>query len=158
MREIESQEILLSVNGETLEVEIEPQMTLLEILREKLYLTGAKEACGEGDCGSCTVLIDGKAVLSCIYLAVEAQGKKIETVEGLGKPGDLHPVQSAFIEHGAIQCGFCTSGMIMAGKGLLDEKPRPSRQEIRTAIGGHLCRCTGYVKIVDAIEAASKKM
>lgn len=149
--------ITLQVNGESYELEIEPQMTLLEVLRNKLYLTGTKEACGTGDCGSCAVLMEGKPVLSCLYLAIEAQGKEILTIEGLGKPEQLHPVQKAFIDHGAIQCGFCTSGMILAGKALLDENPHPSEEEIRKAIGGHICRCTGYVKIVEAISVASKE-
>lgn len=150
------QVIKLTVDGVTSELLIEPQRTLLEVLRENLELTGTKEGCGLGDCGACTVLMDGKPVLSCLTLAMEAQGKDILTIEGLAHEGKLHSVQQAFIDHGAIQCGFCTSGFVLAGKALLDENPNPSEEEVRQAVAGHLCRCTGYTKIVEAILAAAK--
>jgi carbon-monoxide dehydrogenase small subunit len=150
--------IKLEVNGEQYEVDVKPYWTLLYVLREKLGLKGTKNGCGEGDCGACTVIMDGKSVHSCLVLAVQADGKKILTIEGLAKEGKLHPLQEAFVEHGAIQCGFCTPGMIMAAKALLDENPNPTREEIREAISGNICRCTGYVKIIKAIEAAAKKL
>ncbi len=144
------------VNGRTYEALIEPRMTLLEVLRDKLDLTGTKLSCGEGECGACTVLIDGKAVLSCVTLAITAREKDIITIEGLAKGATLHPIQKAFVDHGAIQCGFCTPGMIMAAKALLDENPNPTRQEVKEGLGGNLCRCTGYVKIADAVLAAAE--
>ena len=150
--------VLLRVNGERHEVYIKPNRTLLEVLREDLLLTGAKEACGAGECGACTVVVDGKPVNSCIMLAVEAEGKEIETIEGLSKEGDLHPLQKAFISHHAFQCGFCTSGMIMTAKAFLNRKPGPTKQEIRNAIAGNICRCTGYENAVDAIFNATKEM
>ena len=149
--------IELTVNGEKYEVAIATQRTLLEVLREDLGLTGAKKACDTGDCGACTVIMDGKAVLSCLILALEAQGKDILTIEGLVKDGQLHPLQAAFVKHGAIQCGFCTPGMILSAKALLSENPKPTEEEVRKGIAGNLCRCTGYVKIVEAILAASQK-
>jgi carbon-monoxide dehydrogenase small subunit len=148
----------LRVNGENYEVAVEPRRTLLEVLRDNLGLTGAKNACDTGDCGACTVIIEGKPVASCLTLAIEAQGKEILTIEGLAKDGIVHPLQQAFVEHGAIQCGFCTPGMIMAAKGLLDEIPKPSEAEVRRGIAGNLCRCTGYAKIVEAILAVSQKL
>ncbi len=148
--------IELKVNGESYEVAIDPHRTLLEVLRENLGLTGAKEGCDLGDCGNCTVLMDGKAVLSCLVLALDARGKEILTVEGLAKNGELHPIQKAFVEHWAIQCGFCTPGMIMTAKSLLDRNPKPTEEDVRKAISGNLCRCTGYVKIVEATLAASE--
>ncbi len=148
--------IELKVNGELYKVEVEPWRTLLEVLREKLELTGTKEGCGKGDCGSCTVLIDGKPAFSCLTLAIEAQEKDILTIEGLAEGEQLHPIQQAFVDYGAIQCGFCTPGMIMSAKYLLAKNPNPSEDEIRMAISGNLCRCTGYVKIVEAIKAATK--
>jgi len=151
------QVIKLTVDGETSELLIEPQRTLLEVLRENLELTGTKEGCGLGDCGACTVIMDGKPVLSCLTLAVEAQGKNILTIEGLAQGGKLHPVQQAFVDHGAVQCGFCTSGVILAGKAFLDENPNPTEEEVRQAVAGHLCRCTGYTKIVEAVLAAAKR-
>lgn len=150
------QVIELTVNGVSHELLVEPKRTLLEVLREDLSLTGTKEGCGLGDCGACTVLVDGKPISSCLTLAVEAQGKDILTVEGLGHNGQLHPIQQAFIDYGALQCGFCTPGFILAAKALLDENPNPTEQEVRQAITGHLCRCTGYTKIVEAILAAGK--
>ena len=152
---MKKQLIELRVNGEPCELAVEPQRTLLEVLREDLGLTGAKEACGTGECGACTVLMDGKPILSCLTLAIEAQGKKITTIEGLAKNGELHPLQKAFIRYGAIQCGYCTSGMILNAKAILDENPRPSRDEILKGLEGNLCRCTGYNKILEAVMAAS---
>lgn len=150
--------IELMVNGETYEVAVEPQRTLLEVLRDNLGLTGAKKGCNTGDCGACTVIMDGKPVVSCLILAVEAQGKDILTIEGLAKDGQLHPLQEAFIELGAIQCGFCTPGMILSAKALLDENPKPTEEEVKKGIAGNLCRCTGYTKIIEAILAASQKL
>jgi carbon-monoxide dehydrogenase small subunit len=148
--------IELRINDESYDLAVEPQKTLLEVLREDLGLTGAKEACGTGECGACTVLIDGKPILSCLTLAIEVQGKEIMTIEGLTRGGDLHPLQKAFIQCGAIQCGYCTSGMILNAKSILDDNPRPSREEILKGLEGNLCRCTGYNKIVEAIMEASK--
>ena len=136
---------------------IDPWKTLQEVLREDLGLFGTKKGCDTGDCGACTVLMDGKSTLSCLLLAVEAEGKEITTIEGLAQQGELHPVQEAFIENGAIQCGFCTPGMILTAKALLDERPEPDEEEIRLGISGNLCRCTGYTKIVAAIRAAAVK-
>jgi len=151
-------EISLKINGEIYEVMVEPYQTLLEVLREKLGLTGTKHGCDDGKCGACTVLIDGKAVRSCLMLAVNAKDKEITTIEGLAKDGKLHPVQKAFIEHGAIQCGFCTPGMIMLTKSFLEENPNPKNEEIKEALSGNICRCTGYVKIIEAIKAAAEEM
>lgn len=149
-------EIVLRVNGEEFTVEIEPRRTLLEVLREKLGLTGAKEMCNKGDCGGCTVLIDGKPVLSCLTLAIEVQGRDILTIEGLSKGYDLHPIQQAFVDHGAIQCGYCSPGFIMSAKALLDRNPHPTEDEIKEGISNNICRCTGYVQIIEAIDAAAK--
>lgn len=148
--------IQLKVNGEPYEIRVEPWKTLVEVVREDIGLTGTKEACSTGECGACAVLLDGKPVNSCLVLAVEAQGKDIITVEGLAKEGKLHPIQEAFIQHGAIQCGFCTPGMLLSAKALLDENPHPTEAEVKEAISGNLCRCTGYVKIIEAILAAAK--
>lgn len=144
-------EIILKVNGEEREVAVEPRQTLLEILRNDLGLTGTKEGCGNGNCGTCTVLLDGKAVSSCLILAIEVEGQEITTIEGLAKAGEIHPLQKAFIEEGAIQCGFCSPGMILTAKAFLDVNPHPTEAEARQAISGNLCRCTGYDKIVRAI-------
>jgi len=152
-----AQQIKLTVNGEPYEASVEPWETLLEVLRDRFGLTGAKEACGRGDCGSCTVILDGKVVNSCLVLAMDARDKEVLTIEGLDKGGKLHPIQEAFIEHGAIQCGFCTPGMILSSKALLDENPSPSEEDVREAIVGNLCRCTGYNKIVQAILAVAEK-
>lgn len=146
------------VNGERYQVAVEPNRTLLEVLGENLDLTGPKMGCNQGDCGACTVLLDGMAVCSCLTLAVEAQDKEIVTIEGLASNSQLHPIQQAFIAHHAVQCGYCTSGMIMSAKALLDKNPDPTEDEIRRALQGNLCRCTGYVKIVEAISAAKEKM
>jgi len=151
--------VSLTVNGEPYEILIPPWRTLLEVLRENLGLTGTKRSCQEGQCGACTVLIDGKPINSCLYLAIEAQGKEIMTIEGLTKPGaELHPIQKAFVEYGAIQCGFCTPGLVLAAKALLDQNPNPTEEDVRRAIVGHLCRCTGYFQITEAILAAARAM
>jgi len=144
----------LEVNGRIYALSVEPWKTLLEVLRDELGLTGTKKGCGDGNCGSCTVLMDGKAVKSCLLLVPQARGKKILTIEGLGSEERLHPLQQAFIDHFAIQCGFCTPGMIMTAKAILDENPKATEDEIREGIHGNFCRCTGYLKIVEAIEAA----
>ena len=152
------EEITLNVNGRDYRLSIEPRRTLLEVLRENLGLTGTKKSCNEGNCGACTVLLDGRPVASCLVLAMDAQGKEILTIEGLSADEKLHPIQEAFLKCGGIQCGFCTPGMVMSAKALLDENPRPTTIEIRKAISGNLCRCTGYQHIVDSIKAASKMM
>lgn len=150
--------IQLTINGQSVEAAVEPNQTLVQFLREDLSLTGTKHGCGLGDCGACTVIMDGKAVNSCLVLAVQAQGKDILTIEGLAIDGELHPIQQAFVDKGAIQCGFCTPGMILSAKALLDQNPNPSEIEIRTAISGNLCRCTGYQKIVEAIDSAAQTL
>ena len=148
--------VTLNVNGEIHEVLAAENQTLLETLREQLGLTGSKRGCDMGTCGSCTVLIDGKPSLSCITLTVRAQNKSIVTIEGLAQNGQLHPLQKAAVQYGAIQCGFCTPGWLMSAKALLDRNSSPSEMDVRRAISGNLCRCTGYVKIVESILAASK--
>jgi carbon-monoxide dehydrogenase small subunit len=150
--------IKLKVNGETYEVGVDPWRTLLEVIRDGIGLTGTKKSCDEGDCGSCTVLLDGKAVNACLILAVEAHEKDIITIEGLAKGDRLHPIQEAFVEHGGLQCGFCTPGMILSAKALLDKNSRPTKEEIKFAIAGNLCRCTGYIKIIESIEAAAENL
>lgn len=145
-----------TVNGEPYEVILESYMTLLDVLREQVGLIGTKCGCRNGDCGACTVLVDGRPTLSCLTLAVTAKGKNILTIEGLAEGNTLHPIQKAFIDHGAIQCGFCTPAMILSTKALLDENPNPTREEAKTALAGNLCRCTGYVKITDAVLAAGE--
>jgi carbon-monoxide dehydrogenase small subunit len=152
------QDIVLNVNGILYNVNVETHRTLVEVLRDTLGLTGTKKSCNEGECGACTVLMDGKPVASCLVLAVAAQGKEITTIEGLAQGERLDPVQEAFVKHTAIQCGFCTPGMVMAAKAFLDEHPKPSPAEVRKAISGNLCRCTGYQQIVDAIMAAAETM
>ncbi len=152
------QEIELKVNGELFRVQVETRRTLLEVLRETLGLTGTKEMCNKGDCGGCTVLMDGRPVLSCLTLAVEAQGKDILTIEGLSKGYELHPIQQAFVDYGAIQCGYCTPGFIMSAKALLDRNPDPTEDEIKEGISNNICRCTGYVQIIQAIQAAAETM
>jgi len=152
------QNLELKVNGQLYEVFVEPWRTLAEVLREELGLTGVKVACDTGDCGSCTILIDGKAVKSCLMLAPQAKGKEILTIEGLATEEGLHPLQEAFIEHFAVQCGYCIPGMILKAKALLDENPGATEDEIRAGLSGNLCRCTGYVKIVEAIMAAQEMM
>jgi carbon-monoxide dehydrogenase small subunit len=152
------QEIPMIVNGEAFEVAVRPGETLLEVLRDRLGLTGTKEGCDTGRCGACTVLIDGKATRSCLTLAVRARNKEITTIEGLADGEGLHPIQQAFVEHGAVQCGFCTPGMIMTSRAFLEENPNPSDEEIKQALTGNICRCTGYVKIVEAILGAAEKL
>jgi len=144
------------VNGEEVSIETKPNATLLEVLRDELNLMEVKEGCGQGDCGACAVILDGKAVNSCLTLAMQAEGREITTLSGLNKNGKIHPLQKSFVSHGAIQCGFCTPGMIMSAKALLDKNPHPTRDEIKIAISGNLCRCTGYKKIIEAIEAVTK--
>ncbi len=146
------------INGEEAEFLCEPRQSLLEVLRETLGLTGTKKSCNEGECGACTVLMDGKPVASCLVLAIDAQGKEILTIEGLSEGEKLHPIQEAFLKHGGIQCGFCTPGMVMSAKAFLDEHQNPTPAEVRKAIVGNLCRCTGYQQIVDSIMAASRMM
>lgn len=141
----------LNVNGETVDLEVETHRTLLEVLRKDLGLKGAKEGCGAGECGACTVLLDDEPINSCLVLALQANGRRVTTIEGLSGGKKLHPVQEAFVRHGAIQCGFCTPGMILSAKALLDRNPNPTEREIREALVGNLCRCTGYQKIVEAI-------
>jgi carbon-monoxide dehydrogenase small subunit len=148
----------LKVNGLEYKAEVKASTTLLEVLRDKLGITSPKVGCDTGDCGTCSVILDGKLVKSCIVNALAAQGGEVLTVEGLAKPGELHPIQKAFHEHYAAQCGFCTPGMIMAAKALLDENPNPTREEVKLYLSGNLCRCTGYVKIVDAVIAAAEEM
>ncbi|MGD2124757.1 MAG: (2Fe-2S)-binding protein [Desulfobacteraceae bacterium] len=148
--------ISFELNGDRMEVEIEPYWTLLYLLREHLELTGTKSGCESGECGACTVLINGKAVNSCLFPAMEIEGTSVTTIEGIAKPtGELHPLQTAFTEEGAVQCGYCTPGMIMAALSLLDENPNPTEDEIRHALAGNICRCTGYTQIVEAVKAAS---
>ena len=144
-------ELAFAVNGEPVKLEVAPDATLLEVLREDLELTGTKYGCGEGECGACSVLLDGKVVNSCLILARECEGSEVLTIEGLGSNGGLHPIQKAFVDHGAIQCGFCTPGMIMATYALLEANPSPTEAEIKRALEGNLCRCTGYRKIIDAV-------
>jgi carbon-monoxide dehydrogenase small subunit len=148
--------ITLTVNGNKYEVAIEPRQSLLQVLREELHLTGTKEGCSEGECGACTVLLDGQTVDSCLIFALEANGREVGTIEGLATGDTLHPLQKAFAEYGGVQCGFCTPGMILAAKALLDSNPHPTEADIRQGISGNLCRCTGYVKIVEAIKAVAK--
>jgi len=148
--------IKLRVNGYLRELAVKPHQTLLEVLRGPLELTGVKEGCGLGECGACTVLMNGKPVNSCLVLALEADGSEILTIEGLAQGGKLHPIQKAFVEKGAIQCGFCTPGAVMATVGLLKEKTKVSREEIKKALLGNLCRCTGYIKIMEAVETAQE--
>jgi carbon-monoxide dehydrogenase small subunit len=148
--------ITFKINGIQETIETETDKTLLKFIREDLYLTGTKEGCGEGECGACTVIVDGKAVNSCLMLAPEIDGKELWTVEGLRENGELSDLQKMFIEHHAFQCGFCTPGMLMSAKALLDSNPEPSEEEIKEAIAGNLCRCTGYQQIINAIKAASK--
>ncbi len=153
------QEIELKVNGDIHKIRVDTRRTLLEVLREQLGLTGTKEMCNKGDCGACTVILNGKAVLSCMMLAVEADRKDVTTIEGLATAGHkLHPIQQAFVDHGAIQCGYCTPGFILSAKALLDRTKEPTVDEIKGAISNHICRCTGYVQIIEAIEAAAKEM
>lgn len=151
-------QIRLVVNGKSYKISIPPWRTLLEVIREDLKLTGTKEGCGLGECGACTVIMDGRIVNSCLVLAAEADGEQITTIEGLTDGDKLHPIQQAFVDHGGLQCGFCTPGMIMSAKALLDENPTPTEDEIKRGIAGNLCRCTGYTKIIESIKAVAEDM
>ena len=151
-------QVELTVNGTLYKLSVQPWETLLEVIRDNLGLTGTKEGCGLGECGACTVIMDGKTVNSCLVLAAEADGKQINTIEGLANGDKLHPVQEAFIEQGGLQCGFCTPGMIMSAKALLDENPSPDEEEIRKGIAGNFCRCTGYTKIIESVKAAARNI
>jgi carbon-monoxide dehydrogenase small subunit len=153
-----TRKIRLSLNGRRLEASAAADETLLEFLRSRIALTGTKEGCNTGDCGACTVILDGKAVNSCLVLAVESDGCSVTTIEGLSAGGELHPLQRSFIDNGTVQCGFCTPGMIMSAKALIDENPNPTEEDIRFGLAGNLCRCTGYVNIIKAVGAAAKSM
>jgi len=148
-------EVTITVNGTKHRLTVGPKERLLDTLRERLHLTGTKEGCGVGECGACTVILDGEAVHSCMVLTAQVDGSEVLTVEGLEVDGRLHPLQEAFIKHHAVQCGFCTPGMLMSAKALLDKNPNPTREEIKTAIEGNLCRCTGYEQIIEAIESVA---
>jgi carbon-monoxide dehydrogenase small subunit len=149
-------EMQFTLNGESVAMEVDATWTLLYLLREVLELTGTKLGCGYGECGACTVIMDGKAVNSCLLPVLEAEGRSVTTIEGVAnRDGSLSPIQQAFVDHGAVQCGFCTPGMIMSAKALLDENPKPSEEEIKEGIEGNLCRCTGYVKIIDAVKSVA---
>jgi aerobic-type carbon monoxide dehydrogenase small subunit (CoxS/CutS family) len=148
----------LNVNGETRDVPFLPHETLLEVLRERMGLTGTKHGCELGECGTCTVLVDGKPVLSCLLLGLNAVGHQVETIEGMAKDGKLHPLQQAFVELGAAQCGYCTPGFLLAARAVLDENPKPTRQCLKDSLAGNLCRCTGYLKIYEAVELAAERM
>ena len=150
--------IKTNVNGKAVSFNVDSQERLIDMLRNRMGLTGTKEGCGKGDCGSCVVVVDGKTVNSCLMLAAQVNGKKVITIEGLGTPEKLHPIQEAFVEKGAVQCGFCIPGMIITAKNFLDQNPNPTRQEIREAISGNLCRCTGYVKIIEAVRHTAQIM
>ena len=150
-----TQKLALKVNGERRELEVAQHRSLLDVLREELGLTGTKKGCNAGDCGACTVLLDGVPVNACLVLAVQAAGREVTTIEGVAEDGKLHPVQEAFVEHGAAQCGFCTPGVIMNSIALLRETPKPTRSEIQEALSGNLCRCTGYIQIIAAIESVA---
>lgn len=158
MRKSLKQLISLRINGQEYEVAVHPNRTLLEVLREDLMLTGTKEGCDDGVCGTCTVLLDGVPIRSCLYLAVEAKNKEVTTIEGLANGEELHPIQQAFVDHGAIQCGYCSPGMILTAKALLDKNHAPTEQDIKLAISGNFCRCTGYNKIVTAIKAVCQNV
>ncbi len=152
---MKKQVLTLTVNGDSVDVMVAPNDTLLEVLRDQLGFYGVKEGCSEGVCGACTVLMEGRPIRSCITLALEAEGASITTIEGLAQDGKLHPVQEAFAQNGAVQCGFCTPGMILSAKALLDQNKQPSDDEIKTALAGNFCRCTGYAKILKAVQVAS---
>ncbi len=156
---MKQQLIQLDINNQIYEVPINNRDLLVDVIRKKVGLTGTKKGCGEGDCGACTVLVDGAPILSCLTLAVSCQGKKITTIEGLADDqGNLHPIQQSFLDHGAVQCGFCTPGMILTTKAMLDKNPQPDDRSIKRGIAGNICRCTGYKKIVEAIGASAKKI
>ena len=155
---MKSKTITVTVNDEKYTRDVAVSRTLLEFVREELGLTGAKEGCNEGECGACTVILDGKAISSCMYLAVDADGKSVLTIEGLASNGELHPLQQAFVDEGAVQCGFCTPGMVLTAKAILDEVPNPSEDEIRKMMEGNLCRCTGYNRIIDAVKKVADEL
>ena len=148
----------MTVNGKAVSVKIQPYARLLDVLREELLLTGTKEGCGVGECGACTVLVDGESVNSCLVLAASVEGKSILTIEGVAENDELHPIQQAFLDHHALQCGFCTPGLVMSTKALLDHNPNPSREEIQVAISGNICRCTGYQQVIEAVEDVAKRL
>lgn len=156
---MKKQLIKLDVNNQIYDVAVTPMDLLVDVIRKELGLTGTKKGCGQGDCGACTVLIDGKAQLGCLKLAIACQGMKITTIEGLAdeKTGELHPLQKAFVDHGAVQCGFCSPGMILSSKALVDREPNPSQEDIKHALAGNICRCTGYTLIVEAVDAYAKE-
>lgn len=147
-----------TINGEAIVAEVDPSISLAQFLRDNLYLTGTKIGCGKGECGACTIIMDGKSVTSCIIPVMRAEGAVIQTIEGVAQNGKLHPLQEEFVNQGAVQCGFCTPGMIMSAKALLDENPEPKKEEIREALGGNICRCTGYVNIERAVETAAQRI
>jgi len=149
--------IAFVLNGQDMQLEVAPDRRVVDLLREDLELTGTKESCGSGECGACTILVDGESRLACLMLAAQLEGRAVTTIEGLGTEEALHPIQEAFVEHGAIQCGFCTPGMVLAALDLMQRNPRPSRHDIREGLSGNLCRCTGYHKIADAVDAAAGK-
>jgi carbon-monoxide dehydrogenase small subunit len=155
---VKKRHITTTLNGEPTEFLCEPRQSLLEVLRDSLHLTGAKEGCNNGNCGACTVLLDGTPVVSCLVLAVEVEGKSVTTVEGLASATELHPLQQCFLEDAALQCGICTPGFLVAAKGLLDRNPHPTEEEIRFHLAGNICRCTGYDKIVRAVQHAAEKL
>ena len=157
-RDVERVVLSLNVNGETTQLLVPVHKTLLEVLREDMQLTGTKHGCELGECGTCTVLVDGKPHLSCLVLPIQIEGRAITTVEGMASPSELHPLQTAFAELGAAQCGYCTPGILLSARSLLEENPRPSREEIKEALAGNLCRCTGYTKILEAVELAAERM
>lgn len=151
--------ITLNINNQNYDVIVTPMDLLVDVVRKTIGLTGTKKGCGQGDCGACTMLIDGKPELSCIKLAISAVGKKITTIEGIAnEDGTLHPIQEAFLDHGAVQCGFCTPGMILSSKALIDRNPNPTKEEIKTALAGNTCRCTGYINILEAVEAYANEV
>jgi carbon-monoxide dehydrogenase small subunit len=154
-RVLMKKQIVLKVNGSEVDLLIKPHWALIDVLRDEIGLTGTKKGCGKGECGACTVIVDGKAILSCLVLAIQAQGKEIFTIEGLSRDSRLDPLQEAFVKYGAIQCGFCTPGMIITSRVLLNKNPHPTEEEIKRALSGNLCRCTGYVKIIEAVRNAS---
>ncbi|TME20381.1 MAG: (2Fe-2S)-binding protein [Chloroflexi bacterium] len=158
MRDVERVVLILDVNGEARQLLVPSHKTLLEVLREDMQLTGTKHGCELGECGTCTVLIDGKPQLSCLLLPIQLEGRAITTIEGMANGSDLHPLQVAFAELGAAQCGYCTPGILLAARSLLEENPRPTRDEIREALAGNLCRCTGYTKILQAVELAAERL
>jgi carbon-monoxide dehydrogenase small subunit len=158
LREVERVVLQMDVNGERRELLVPVHKTLLEVLREDMQLTGTKHGCELGECGTCTVLVDGKPHLSCLVLPIQVQGRSIMTIEGMADGSQLHPLQTAFVELGAAQCGYCSPGILLSARSLLAENPRPTREEIREALAGNLCRCTGYVKILEAVELAAERM